>query len=315
MAVPAPLTPTHDSIEIACQSCGAILNVSSNVRSTTCPYCASPSIIARPSAPDRPTPTFLVGFVINHERATAAVRRWLSRSHLFARSDFKSAVPELTHGIYLPAYLYGAVARSTYSASIGENYTVTETYTTTDSKGRSVRRTRTVTKTEWRPLSGQHASYMVDVIVTASSGVTNEALQAIEPFDLRGLRAYSDAYLAGWLAEEPSRTQDACFDFARQETLAQIGRQLVSFMPGDKHRNLQHQTDLEHEVIDLVLLPIWVYAIRFAEDHPPIQILVNGQTNRVTGKVPISTTKVAFAVIGLLMLIGFFLLVFVMAGQ
>ncbi|TWT91849.1 hypothetical protein [Neorhodopirellula pilleata] len=315
MPAPVPLTPTQESTEIACQSCGAILNVAANIRSTTCPYCASPSIITRPSAPDRPTPTFLVGFVVNHERATTAVRQWLSRSHLFARSDFKSAVPELTHGIYLPAYLYGAVAHSAYSASIGENYTETETYTTTDSKGKTVRRTRTVTKTEWRPLSGRHASYIVDVIVTASNGVTNEALQAIEPFDLRALRAYSDAYLAGWLAEEPSRTEAACFDFARQETLAQIGGKLPNFMPGDKHRNLQHQTTLTDEVIDLVLLPIWVYAIRYANDQPPIQILVNGQTSRVAGKVPISTTKVAFAVIGVLVVIGVVFLIFAMARQ
>lgn len=289
--------------------------MATNIRSTTCPYCASPSIIKRPSVPDRPTPTFLVGFVINHERATAAVRQWLSRSHLFARSDFKSAVPQLTHGVYLPAYLYGAVAHSTYSASIGENYTETETYTTTDSKGKRVRRTRTVTKTEWRSLSGQHASYIVDVIVTASNGVTNEALQAIEPFDLRGLRTYSDAYLAGWLAEEPSRTEATCFEFAHHETLEQIGRKLSSFMPGDKHRNLQHQTDFENEVIDLVLLPIWVYAIRYADDQPPIQILVNGQTSRVSGKVPVSTTKVTLAVVAVLILIGLIALFVAMTGQ
>ena len=308
----ASAPPAETITEIACQSCGAVLSVDAKVRSTTCPYCASPSIIRRPPTANRPSPTFLVGFVVNHERATRAVRNWMSKSHLFARSDFKAAVPELTHGIYLPAYLYGAVVSANYSASIGENYTETETYTTTDSQGKSVRRTRTVTKTEWRPLSGQYQCYVVDVIVTASGGVTNAALEAIEPFDLRALRAYNDSFVAGWLAEEPTRSKEECFRLAHDETMAMVERRLQGFMPGDSYRGLQFHANLHNEVIDLVLLPVWSYAVRYAEDRPPVQILVNGQTGRVGGKVPVSTTKVAFAVFAVL---GVILLVVLLASM
>jgi hypothetical protein len=213
----------------------------------------------------------------------------------------------------LPAYLYGAVASTEYSASIGENYTETETYTTTDSNGKTVTRTRTVTKTEWRSLSGNHSCYVVDVIVSASRGVTNAALEAVEPFDLRALRRYADSFISGWLAEEPSRSKDDCFQLAHDETVSKIGERLTRFMPGDTHRNLQHRTQLSHEVIDLVLLPIWTYAVRYAEDRPPIQILVNGQTGRVGGKIPVSTTKVTVAVIGVLFLIGIVVILFAMA--
>ncbi|QEF96407.1 hypothetical protein Mal15_04350 [Stieleria maiorica] len=306
--------PTSDQLEIACQSCGAKLVVQSHMRSTLCPYCASPSIVSRPPSANRPSPTFLVGFVIDHEHATNAVKNWISGSHIFARSDFKAAVPELTRGVYLPAYLYAAVANTQYSASIGENYTETETYTTTDSKGKTVRRTRTVTKTEWRPLSGNHCCYVVDVVVSASQGVTNAALEAVEPFDLRALRRYADSFISGWLAEEPSRGQDECFRLAHDETIEKVGGMLKGFMPGDSHSNLEYQTDLSHEVIDLVLLPIWTYAVRYAEDRPPIQILVNGQTGRVGGKVPVSAAKVTLAVIGVLLLIGI-VFIAIMAAQ
>ena len=293
-----------DQQEISCQSCGATILVQSHLRSTVCPYCASPSIITRPPSPGRPTPAFLVGFVIEHEQATALVKKWVSGSHLFARSDFKAAVPELTRGVYLPAYLYSAVANTEYQASIGENYTETETYTTVDSNGKRVTRTRTVTKTEWRPLSGRHSCYLVDVIVTASRGVTNLALEAIEPFDLRALRQYDDAMISGWLAEEPSRSRDECFRFAHDESVAKIATALSRFMPGDSYRGLTHQTEMSHEVIDLVLLPVWTYAVRYADDRPPVQILVNGQTGRVGGRVPVSTVKVTFAVIVVLCVIG-----------
>ncbi|MEM6470484.1 MAG: hypothetical protein AAF802_13090 [Planctomycetota bacterium] len=285
-----------------------------HIRSTVCPFCASPSIVNRPPEPNRPLPRFVVGFVLDHEHATDKVKHWISRSNIFARSDFKRAVPELTRGVYLPAYLYSATARSRFSADIGENYTEIETYTTTDSKGRTVTRTRTVTKTEWRSLSGNHAGYVADVIVTASQGITNEALQAIEPYDLRALRRYADGYIAGWIAEEPSRTAEECFKFAHDESVAEIGTRLASFMPGDSHSNIQYQTELSHEVIDLVLLPVWTYAVRYSPDRPPLQILVNGQNGIVSGKVPISAAKVTTAVVAFLIVIGIVVLL-VVANQ
>lgn len=295
-----------DQVEISCQACGSTLLLDSNLRTTVCPYCASPSVIERPASTNRPAPSFVVGFVVDHDRAAEAVRNWISSTSIFARSDFKQAAPELTRGVYLPAYLYGAVADSNYSARIGENYTETETYTTTDAKGNTVTRTRTVTKTEYRSLSGDHSTYIVDVVVTASAGVTNEALEAIEPFDLRALRRYEPSFISGWLAEDPSRSKDDCFQLSHDESVAKVEQMLHDFMPGDSHSGLQFETSLSQEVIDLVLLPVWSFAVRYAEDRPPVQILVNGQTGRVGGKVPISAIKVTIAVlIGVAIVGGF----------
>lgn len=302
-----------EHIEIACESCGAQLLVERHMLTAICPYCASSSIIQRPPSKDLPIPSFTIGFVIDHQRATKLVRQWIRRSHLFARSDFKRAAPELTRGVYLPAYLYGAVAASDYSASIGENYTEVQTYTTTDSKGRTVTRTRTVVKTEWRPLRGEHSCYVVDVIVTASRGVNNSALEAVEPFDLRTLRRFEPSLISGWLAEEPSLTQDECFRLAQNETRGKVGVMLKNFMPGDSHQSLQFQTRLSREVIDLVLLPIWSFAIRYDPSQAPLQILVNGQTGRVGGNVPISMTKVSIAVVGVVLLIVLFILLYLFA--
>ncbi|MEO1524182.1 MAG: hypothetical protein AAFX06_02045 [Planctomycetota bacterium] len=302
-------------VEISCQSCGAKLILEENLFSAVCPFCASPSVVQRPPSKDLPTPTFAIGFVIDHERATELVKKWVAGAHFFARSDFKNTAPKLTRGIYMPAYLYGAVANSRYSASIGENYTETETYTTTDSNGKTVVRTRTVTKTEWRSLSGYHSSYVLDVVVTASQGVSNEALEAIEPFDLRALLRYEPSIISGWLAEEPSRTKQECFQLAHGETLQKVGRMLNDFMPGDSHSNLQFDTQLTREVIDLVMFPVWSFAVRYDESKPPVQILVNGQTGRVGGKVPVSAAKVSAAIgVVLLVIIGIVLLA-VVAGS
>jgi hypothetical protein len=274
------------------------------MKSAQCPYCASTSVVERPPSEDQPDPTFVVGFVINHDRAVQLAMKWIQGGSLFARSDFKNATAELIRGVYLPVYLYGAVAHTDYSAQIGENYTVVETYTTTDDKGNTVVKTRTVTKTEWRSLRGEHSCYILDVVVSASKGVSNDALEAIEPFDLRALRRYSPDFLSGWLAEDPSRSNEECFHLAHDESIEKVGSMLQTFMPGDSSRDLQYRTSLTDEVIDLVLIPVWSFAVLYNENKPPVRVLVNGQTGKVAGKVPISAIKVTIAVLTVLAVIG-----------
>lgn len=283
-------------MRIECGSCGASLSLEPHLRTATCPYCASPSVVERASTAERPSPTFALGFSVGHEAARACVRDWQRTRGVFTDSGFKRAAVDSVKGVYVPAYLYSAVARSSYRAEIGENYETTETYTTTDDKGNTVTETRTVVHTEWRELVGPHAEYVTDVLVTASRGIGNGELEAIEPFDLKTLRRYAPALLSGWIAEEPTMSLAECAALARGEALAQVGRAIAGFMPGDSHRNVMHNTVLERETIDLVLVPVWVLSMRHRPDKPPIRLLVNGQTAKIWGKAPLSWTKILLTV-------------------
>ncbi|PTL79784.1 hypothetical protein DAT35_32770 [Vitiosangium sp. GDMCC 1.1324] len=271
--------------------------VAEGLRTTVCPYCAAPSVVERPPSVDRPTPTFALGFALTHPAAGERVKHWLRTRNPWSHSGLKRASLQDVRGVYVPAYLYSALAMSRYSVSIGEDYTETETYTTTEN-GKTVTKTRTVTKTEWRSLHGEHAEYVPDVLVTASRGLSNVELEKLEPFDLRVLARYEPALVAGWVAEEPSLSRDECLGLAREEALEKVGRRLESFMPGDSHRDLKHDTRLESESLDVCLVPVWVLAARYAPDKPPLRVVVNGQSGEVFGKVPLSWVKVALTVLG-----------------
>ena len=223
---------------------------------------------------------------------------------MFAPGAFRRAPIADVRGVYVPAYLYSATAHSSFSASIGENYTVTETYTTTDSQGKTVTRTRTRVETEWRSLHGNHSSYVSDVVVTASRGIANDELAAVEPFDLRALRRYGPKLVSGWMAEDPSLSMAECFALARAEATDEVGRLLTGFMPGDSYRDLRYRTALQQESLELLLLPLWVLAVRYRDDAPPVRLLVNGQTGRVYGKTPTSWLKVAAAVAAVVLLLA-----------
>ena len=279
-------------MNLRCQSCGAALELDPSLRTALCPYCGSTSIVERPPEPDRPAPAFAAGFAIPRAAVFASVRAWLGARTAFARSGLKRAALESLKGIYVPAYLYGAVAETDWSADIGERYTEEESYEAQEN-GKTVKKTRQVTRTEWRPLSGRRSEHVSDVVVTASKGLRNDELESIEPFDLKQLRRYQSALLAGWVAEEPTLKKEESLELARGEARQMLAARLERFLPGDEHRALSAQTRLQQESLDLCLLPVWVLAARWAEDKPPMRIVVNGQTGAVAGKVPLSWVKIA----------------------
>src|SRR5690606_6168731 len=83
-----------------------------------------------------------------------------------------------------------------------------------------------------------------------------------------------------------------------------VGKRLSRFMPGDSHRNLRHQTQFDHEDLELVLVPLWVLPVRYREDRPPVRLLVNGQTGRVHANTPTSWPKVIALVVLVLALLA-----------
>lgn len=293
-------------MNLNCQTCGALLEVAEQLRTATCPYCDSPYVVERPPTPDRPQPTFALGFTLAEKPAREKLRKWLRGRTFFAHPGVKKAAVEHFRGVYVPAYLYSAVARSDYRAQIGETYYETQTYT--DSKGKT--QTRRVAKTEWRSLSGKYEGYVNDVVVTASKAVPNEELERIEPFDFRLLRRYTPAIVAGWVTEEPSLTRGACESLAREEARQIVGGRLRSYMPGDTHRDLQHHTHLDSEATDLALVPVWISALRYDPKKPPMRVLVNGQTGEAFGKVPLSALKITLTVLGVLLFIALMVLLF-----
>jgi hypothetical protein len=283
----------------ACGHCGASLAFD-RVRTETCPYCASPNFIERPATLGQPDPQFVVTFVGDAEVARRALDRWLGSRTIFAESAVKRARVEDMRGIYVPAYLYSAVAHTNYDARIGEHYTETETYTETNKDGKSETRKRTVTRTEYRRLAGYHVSYVTDVIVSASQGLSNRELSKTLPFDLKQMRRFDHALVSGWIAEDFVWTVDQCERTCRNEAVEQIGNKLRRFMPGDNHRDLSWRTNVAWESIDPILVPVWVFALRYRDHKAPLRVVINGQTGKVAGKVPLSAWKVTLGVIALL---------------
>ena len=289
------VVPRAVATTFACGQCGASLAFE-GVRTATCPYCASPNFVERPTTSGRPDPMYVVTFAGDAGVAKRQFDGWLGRRSLFADSALRHAKVEDLRGVYLPAYLYSAVARTEYTAQIGEQYTETETYTETDSNGNTVTKTRMVTRTEYRSLSGSHLGYVTDVVVSASAGLANAELARVEPFDLRQLRRFAPALISGWITEEFSRGADDCMRLSRDEAVEDVGTRLRRFMPGDSYSDLSWRTAVDWESLDPMLVPVWVLAVRYRAGKPALRVVINGQTGRVDGRAPLSWWKIALAI-------------------
>lgn len=290
-----------DVTSIECEGCRAVLTLPPAERAQVCPYCASPNVVVTRGTEAHPV--FCIPHRGGEERARRSLAAWQRTINFFRHPGVRKAKLEQFRGVYVPAVLYGAAAHTQYSASIAEEYYVTRTRTRTVN-GKTETYTERVKEHEWRPLSGHFDSWATDIIVSASAGLPNEELEAIEPFDLRQLRRYAPGLVAGWAVEAPSRNTADCVALARAEFTQNIGARLEKFMPGDGHSSLQHSSDVSQESADLTLVPLWVMALKYDDAKPALRVLVNGQTGRTWAKVPWSWPRLIGAAVLLVSLIA-----------
>ncbi len=298
-----------------CKGCGSKVATSVDQRSYVCPFCGSAYVTEIPvTRSGRQRPEFVIGFAVTAEQAQTKFFEWLKKNSWFRPGDLaRKAVSEKQKGVYLPFWHFSMFADSDWAANIGEYWYRTETYTTRDSKGRVVTRTRQVRETEWFPLKGRFHRYYYGYLVPASKGITANESSSIQPFRLSALARYRPYYLAGWMAEEYSIEMDHAIQRTKAEFRSRQESEIASFMPGDTHSGLKVRTDIEVNGSDLILLPVHVLSYRYRDKV--YRFLVNGQTGRVAGEKPYSGKRIAALVIFLLIVIAVVILGFVLLSQ
>ena len=299
----APQAASEETHEVAepqkhfrCENCGAEVAVDPDRRSYTCAFCDSTYVVEfTPEDTGRQTPEFVIGFAVTAEQAHERFRRWLGENSWFRPGDLKSArIEEKLQGVYLPFWSFSMLARSDWSASIGEYWWRTETYTTTDKDGKTVTKTRRVRETEWWGLRGKHHHYYSGYLVSGSRGLAQRDAQRIKPFHLAALRRYEPYFLAGWLSEEYSVERSEALETCRQEFFRREQQNVADHLPGDTNRQLRVETHFEQANSDLILLPIYLLSYRYRDKL--YRFMLNGQTGKTAGDKPLSGWRVAAAV-------------------
>lgn len=289
-----------------CQQCSSEVGLDSLQRSYVCPFCDSTYVVEfSPELSGRQRPEFVIGFAVTAEQAAAKFREWIRDNSWFRPGDLAtSALVDRMRGVYLPFWSFAMLAESAWSASIGEYWYRTETYTTVEN-GKTVTKTRQVRETEWWPLAGRHHRYYSGYLVSGSRGLSQTDADRIQPFQLPALRRYEAYYLAGWMCEEYSIERDEALRRCQAEFYRREQTNVAAFLPGDTHSQLDVRTQFSAVSSDLCLLPIHILSYRYRDKV--YRFLVNGQTGRVSGEKPLSWRRIgAFiaVIVALIALIG-----------
>lgn len=296
-ATPRPQAPaTH---EYRCGTCGAM--TTSDHLSQKCGFCGSP-MVAEVEALGLVEPEAVLPFAVDRPSMQNALQQWV-RSRWFAPSALKKVVSaEQAHGVYLPHWTFDAQTRSAYTGQRGEHYWVTETYTTTDSEGRSQTQTRQVRKTRWYPASGTVARAFDDVLVAGTGRVMPEHLAKLSPWPLEQAAQYQPDYLAGYETLRYDVEPEAGLDVAKRKMAPVIENDCERDIGGDVQRVHHVDTGYSEITYKLLLLPVWIATYLYG--GKPFQVLVNARTAEVVGERPWSVWKIALAVLAGLALVA-----------
>ena len=290
------------ALEVKCDSCGATVTFEPPQVAGECSFCGI-KIVAQPKSADPlVAPESLLPFGISHHQSTDSVKKWLASLWFAPNALKKLAEHESVDGVYLPFWTYDAHTTSYYTGERGEYYYETQTYTETDSQGRSVTKTRQVRRTRWYSASGTVSRWMDDILVPATKSVSRPRLKSLEPWDLGSLKPYEPAFLSGFKAQRYQVDLPEGFEQAKLIMSSIIEQDIREDIGGDEQRISHVATSYSAVTFKHLLLPVYIGAYRFNEKA--YQVMVNARTGEVQGDRPYSVWKIFFFVLLLIAVVA-----------
>jgi LSD1 subclass zinc finger protein len=282
--------PTQEVATIKCSGCGAQTTFNPNVVSDSCPCCGTPQVVKNATTTHSIQPKALLPFAINQERAFEQFRIWI-KTLWFAPNKLKQYARQLEKlsGLYIPYWTYDSNTSSDYTGEKGIDYQVSESYTSIEN-GKSVSKTRTVTKTRWSNVSGHVDNLFDDILVVASKSLPREYVEKLEPWELQNMVPFNESYLSGFKTESYQVDLKEGFDDAKIKMDERIRVAVCRDIGGDRQRIHTLNTIYNNITFKHILLPIWISAYLYKEKI--YRFLINGRTGEVQGERPYSWVKI-----------------------
>jgi DNA-directed RNA polymerase subunit RPC12/RpoP len=246
----------------ACQGCGATFILPPQQLTLTCPYCESAYVVKESQARELVVPEGVIPFAVSEKSAQQALRDWLQKLQL--------AVPVQVadgRGLYLPAWTFDLGGQVNWRCMI------------------KVGRDPLTRKDKWEPRVDLELVYYNDMLIPASQRLPEACRAELAGYNLAGLVPYAESYLADWPAETYQVTVGDASLEARKQAYQKEQEKVRHKLYGDQVRDLSFSSlGILVESFKLVLLPAWLTHFTFEQKR--YDVIVNGQTGRVSGSRP-----------------------------
>jgi predicted RNA-binding Zn-ribbon protein involved in translation (DUF1610 family) len=284
--------------DMACQSCGALTTIAADSLTNTCPFCGSNQVIQRQAAQDMLRPSHVVPFAIDIPACQKIARDWLGSSWMVPETLKNLASIGAFQGLYLPYWTLDSQTRASWKAQVG--HPETERY-----YDNGQWKTRTVIR--WRWESGQTGLNIDDLLVCGTDKVSAHLMDEIKAYDLSRLAAYELSYLAGLGAKSYDIPLEKAWESGRAVMRENTRQACLHQASTPMVRNFSMELDYSNENWRYVLLPAYLTSYRY--ENKVYQVIVNGQTGRISGQRPADWNKIWLVIAAILapgLLVGSF---------
>ena len=260
----------------SCPSCGAELICDKSTAATSCPYCGNPTVVPGQFS-GALRPDFIIPFKLSKEDAVKALKAHYKGKLLLPKKFTRENHVQEIQGIYVPFWLFDGEAEG------DARYEATRSYTY-ESGGYKV------TETKHYEIYRSGSVAFEKVPVDASSKLSDEHMDSIEPYNYKELRAFSTAYLPGFLADKFDVTVEQCrqrADLRCEGTFTRAMRKTIKRYDTCTLKELNVR--LKRGKVQYTLLPVWVLNTKWRGKD--FLFAMNGQTGKLVGDLPVHWGK------------------------
>lgn len=251
-----------------CQGCQAKLLLAREL-SMQCPYCGSPHVVEIETQ-EMVQPEGIIPFAVTAEDAQGSFRRWLDKN---VKSDRIRTTR--VRGLYLPAWTFDISGEMRWRGVEPDN--------------------RNKYNRQKRIHEGSRYILEDDLLIPATHTLPKDLTEIFHKFLLKEAAPYDSAYLANWPAALYEISVSNASISARQMALKKAGK-VARLQATARVPNIQDfqtfPTNVAVLSYKLLLLPFWIANYRDAENV--YTVVINGQTNRVSGQKPSGFFKKLF---------------------
>jgi hypothetical protein len=267
---------------LSCGLCGAVSILALAQKTAQCPYCGANQFIVADEPDEWIDPHSIILMKIDENQALDKVRQWLG------------------HGIFTPDNLVnrnqGLHLRPAYYSFWVFDGTLQAHWSCEISVGRG-------SQQRWETRNGIENRLFKNVLASGVRSLPEDALSEIEPFDLAELQEFKPEHIAGWSAVINDRSLSDASLLAREKVMKRLHPELYSTVEiGCERRHIDIGSgEWSDMTFKHLFLPLWTGQYCFqGQDY---QVLVNGQTGKVSGNKPRDRVKLIFSFLIILLML------------
>ena len=257
-----------DKCEIVCDNCGGSLITDKDTSATFCTFCGSPAIISR-RLKKQFRPDYIIPFKVSRETAVETLKEFARKSKYVPSDFFNRKNFDKVTGIYVPFWLMS----SRCSVSVrGAGY-----------------KNRIGFRDKYTLMSDFDVAYD-NIPFDGALEISDELMEAIEPFDISEAKPFKTSYLQGFFSQKFNLTADNLTDRILVR-LEEYGKETAGMAFGNYDSVkfgacVAKPYDLEQKY---ALFPVWF--LNYNYNGGSYRLVVNGQTGKVDGFLPVSNVK------------------------